>query len=446
VADLLPPTTPLPPELDAVREAVFRFMQAEVAPVIDALERERSFPHAIIAKMGAAGFFGAAFPESVGGSDSGFAAVAVISEEMSRTRPDFGYCMNLQAMTCPFTILNWGTETQIATFVPDLIAGRSIGMFALTESGGGSDPAGAMRTTARRDGSVYRLNGSKQWITFAHQADAGVLFAKTDPGAGVRGITAFIVEPKKYPGYSAHPIAMKSLSPILASCAVSLDDFVVPVENRLGAEGEGFRIAMNALEFGRLTVAARQVGLAQACLEHSIAYARDREVGGQAIGRYQLVQGLLADMAVEVHAARLLVRELAATMDAGEPANRIAAHAKYFASRAAQNAARAAREIFAGYALADEYPIAMFAGFIDMLAVGEGSANIQRVLIAEDALGYRDANRASLPARRFRGRHPHPVLLPEGEGTPNGGSRSLEGSLSLRERDRVRVPSSPGAR
>jgi isovaleryl-CoA dehydrogenase len=398
------PSTALPPELDAVRQSVFRFVRAEILPVIDQLEQDRVFPRALIAKMGEAGFFGAAFPEHVGGSDMGFAAVAAISEEISRTRPDFGYCMNLQAMTCPFTILNWGTDDQVRRFVPDLISGRKIGMFGLTEPGGGSDPAGSMRTTARRDGSVYRLNGSKQWITFAHEADAGVLFARTDPAAGARGITAFIIEPKRSPGYGAHPIAMKNLSPILSSCTVTLDDFVVPVENRLGVEGEGFRIALNALEFGRLTVAARQVGLAQACLEHSVAYARDREVGGQAIGRYQLVQGLIADLAVEVHAARLLVRELAATMDAGEPANRIASHAKYFASRTAKNAAATAREIFAGYALADEYPISFFAGFIDMLSVGEGTANVQRVLIAEDALGFKDANRASVPARKFRDR------------------------------------------
>ena len=402
VAELIAPSTDLPPELDAVRQSVFRFVRAEIMPGIDALEREKVFPRAMIAKMGAAGFFGAAFPEHVGGSDMGFAAVAAISEEISRTRPDFGYCMNLQAMTCPFTILNFGTDAQIAKFVPDLIAGRKIGMFGLTEPGGGSDPAGAMRTTARRDGTVYRLNGSKQWITFAHEADTGVLFAKTDPAAGPRGITAFIIQPKEFPGYSAQPIAMKTLSPILASCAVSLDDFVVPVEHRLGAEGEGFRIALNALEFGRLTVSARQVGLAQACLEHSIAYAREREVGGAAIGRYQLVQGLIADLAVDVHAARLLVEELAATMDAGQPANRIASHAKYFASRTAKNAAAVAREIFAGYALADEFPISFFAGFIDMLSVGEGTANVQRVLIAEDALGFKDANRASMPARKFR--------------------------------------------
>jgi isovaleryl-CoA dehydrogenase len=398
---MIPPSSPLAPELVPVRESVTRFMAAEVLPVIAGLEARKIFPRELIARMGAAGFFGAAFPEHVGGSALGFAAVAAISEEISRLRPDFGYCMNLQAMTCPFTILNHGTDEQIARFVPDLIAGQKIGMFGLTEPGGGSDPAGAMRTTAVRDGKVYRLNGSKQWITFAHEADTGVLFAKTNPAAGARGITAFIIEPKRFPGYSATPIAMKNLSPILASCAVFLEDFVVPVENRLGAEGAGFAIALNALEFGRLTVSARQVGLAQACLEHSLDHARTREVGGQAIGRYQMVQALIADMAVEVNAARLLVRELAATMDAGQPANRAASHAKYFASRTAKNAAQAAREIFAGYALADEYPISMFAGFIDMLNVGEGSANVQRVLIAEDALGFKDANRASKPARRF---------------------------------------------
>lgn len=405
MAELIAPTSMLSPELDAIRQSVFRFVATEIMPAIPALERRQLFPRALIAKMGQAGFFGAAFPESVGGSDLGFAAVAVISEEISRTRPDFGYCMNLQAMTCPFTILNWGTADQVSRFVPDLIAGRKIGMFALTESGGGSDPAGAMQTTAHRDGDVYRLNGSKQWITFAHEADTGVLFARTDPTAGGRGISAFIVEPKRFAGYSAQPIPMRNLSPILASCTVALDDFVVLIQNRLGAEGEGLRIALNALEFGRLTVAARQTGLAQACLEQSLAYARLREVGGGPIGRYQLVQGLIADLAVDVHAARLLVQELAAAMDAGKPANRLAAHAKYFASRTAKNAAAAAREIFAGYALADEYPISFLAGFIDMLAVGEGTANVQRVLIAEDALGFKDANRASLPARKFRDLH-----------------------------------------
>jgi isovaleryl-CoA dehydrogenase len=399
---VLPPTTRLPPPLAAVRDTVTRLFASRIVPEIGSWEARRTFPRPLVRAMGEAGLFGAAFPEHVGGSDLGFRAVAVIAEEVSRIRPDFGYCMNLQAMTCPFTILNWGTEEQIARFVPGLIAGETIGMFALTEAGGGSDPAGAMRTTARREGDRYILNGSKQWITFSNEADVGVLFAKTDPSAGHRGITAFIVEPKSGSGYRAVPIPMRGLSPVFASCSVFLDDFAVPVENRLGAEGEGFRIAMNALEFGRLTVAARLVGAAQGCLDHAVAYAREREVGGKPIGRHQLVQGLVADMAAEIAAARALVRELAEVMDAGEPANRLASLAKYFASRAAKTAVANATEIFGGYALADEYPISMFKGFIEMLNVGEGSQNVQKVLIAEDALGFKDANRASVPARKFR--------------------------------------------
>jgi isovaleryl-CoA dehydrogenase len=399
---VLPAPNPLPGHLAAVRDTVTRLFAGRIVPEIGAFEARGEFPRPLVRAMGEAGLFGAAFPESVGGSDMGFMAVAVIAEEISRIRPDLGYCMNLQAMTCPFTILNWGTDDQIARFVPSLISGKRIGMFALTEPGGGSDPAGAMRTSARREGDRYILDGSKQWITFSHEADAGVLFAKTDLAAGHKGITAFIVEPKSGPGYRADKIAMRNLSPVLSSCSVFLDGFSVPAANRLGAEGEGFRIAMNALEYGRLTVAARLVGAAQGCLDHALLYAREREVGGRAIGRYQLVQGLVADMVAEIAAARALVRELGETMDAGLPANRIASLAKYTASRAAKTAVANATEIFGGYALADEYPISMFKGFIEMLNVGEGSTNVQKVLIAEDALGFKDANRASLPARKFR--------------------------------------------
>lgn len=382
-----------PPEIDAFAQSVVRFVETEIKPAIAGFEASGEFPHPIVAKMGEAGFFGLAFPEDLGGSAAGFQAVAAVSETISRLAPEFGYCMNMQAMTCPYTIYNWGSDDQIARFVPDLIAGRTIGMFALTEPGGGSDAAGSMRTTAVRDGDVYRLNGSKQWITFANACDAGVLLAKTDPAAGHRGITAFIVEPKRFPGFTANPIAMTGLSNCLRSNAVFLDDFVVPVENRLGEEGEGFKIAMNALEYGRLTVSARSTGLAQACLDECTRYANERVVGGHPIGHYQMVQHLIADMATNVDAARLLVQRMAWLMDGGERATRAAARAKYFAVEAAKHAAASATEIFAGYALADDYPIKKFTAYINMLATGEGPANVQRILIAEDALGIKDANR-----------------------------------------------------
>lgn len=392
----------LPEEIEAFAGSVAGFVEAEIDPVMGAFEASGEFPRTVVEKMGAQGFFGAAFPENLGGTNVGFAAVAAISEAVSRVAPEFGYCMNMQGMTCPFTIYNWGTDAQVSTFVPDLIAGRKIGMFALTEPGGGSDAAGSMKTTAVRDGDVYRLNGSKQWITFANAADVGVLFAKTDPEAGHRGITAFIVEPKTYDGFTANPIPMTGLSNALCSNAVFLDDFTVPADNRLGEEGEGFKIAMNALEYGRLTVSARAVGLAQACLDESVTYANERVIRGQPIGNYQMVQHLIADMATDTDAARLMVHRMAWLMDEGLPSTRAASRAKYFAVEAAKQAAAGAAEVFAGYALADEYPIKKFTAYVNMLAVGEGTANVQRILIGEDALGIKDANRH--PVRnRLRG-------------------------------------------
>ena len=383
----------LPQELVSLKDTVARFIAAEIEPVIGAYESEQRFPNEIIEKMGSAGLFGAAFPNALGGSEMGFQAVAIIAEELSRTRPEFGYAMNMQAMTCPFTIFNWGSEAQVQRFVPELIAGRKLGMFALTEAGGGSDPAGAMKSRAVRDGDRYVVSGSKMWITMANVSDTGVIFAKTDPDGGHRGISAFIIEPKSAPGFRTDPIAMSGLSTLFRSNAVFLDEVAVPAENRLGEEGEGFKIAMNALDYGRLTVSSRLLGLAQGCLDQAVEYANQRVVGGQAIGRYQMVQQSIADMTVEIAAARMLVQRLGWTMDQGLPMTRIASHAKYFAQRAAKHAADATAEIFGGYALADEYPISKLAAYINVLNVGEGTANVQRILIAEDALGFKDADR-----------------------------------------------------
>jgi isovaleryl-CoA dehydrogenase len=272
-------------------------------------------------------------------------------------------------------------------------------LFALSEPGGGSDPANAIKTTATREGDVYRLNGSKQWITFADQCDAGVLFAKTDPAAGAKGITAFIVEPKAMKGFSAKPISIHGLSPCFNSCAVFLDDVPVPVANRLGAEGEGLKVALSALDYGRLTVTARLVGMGQACLDMAVGYAKQRVVRGQEIGRYQMVQQLIADAVVAVEAARLMLHRMAWTMDQGRTATREAAQAKFFAAEAAKTALAAAKEIHGAYALATEFPVGKYAAYIDVLNVGEGAPAVQRVLIAEDALGYKDANRHA-PRRR----------------------------------------------
>ncbi|GAB3678938.1 acyl-CoA dehydrogenase family protein [Salinisphaera aquimarina] len=391
----------LPEEMVALQDAVADFATRRLTDDAEAYEKSGEFGFDLIRDMGEAGFFGAPFPAELGGSEAGFMAVSIIAEEISRIAPAYGYAMNMQCATCPYTIYNWGTPEQIERFVPGLIAGEKIGMFALSEAGGGSDPAGAMRTTARREGDYYVLNGSKMWITFSNVADVGVLFAKTDPKAepAHRGVTAFIVEPKQFEGYSAQPIDLPGLSKSLRSCAVFLDDFKVPVKNRLGEEGKGFGIAMNALEFGRLTVSARLTGLAQAALDASIAYANERVVGGGPIARHQLVQQRIADATVAVEAARLMARRIGWTMDQGRTSTRIASRGKYFATQAARLAVDVAREVFGGNALTAEYPVQRLSAYVDMLTVGEGSENVQRVLIGEDALGIKDATRHTMRNR-----------------------------------------------
>ncbi len=380
-------------EIRAARDSVIRFMSEEVVPVMDRHERDKEFPRALVKKAGDMGLYGAIFPEWVGGTDMGYLAAAVVTEHLARLDARFASSTNQQGGTCPLSIFLGGTDEQVRRFVPGFLAGETVGMMSLSEPGGGSDPVGNMKTTAVREGDVYRLNGSKMWTTLANQCDVGVLFAKTDANGGAKGVTAFIVEPKRFPGYEARPIPMLGLSQALDSCAVFLDNFTVPVENRLGEEGEGFKIIMRAMQLGRLNVAARSVGLAQACLDEALRYLNDRKLRGKEIGRFQMIQADLADMVTNVEASRLLVYRAAMMMDEGRPNNRIASIAKYHASLTARHAADKAQQFFGGYGLARESRVAWMTSYAYLYFNGEGSSNVQRVLIAEDALGYKKADR-----------------------------------------------------
>jgi alkylation response protein AidB-like acyl-CoA dehydrogenase len=380
-------------EMEAVRDMVNRFMQTEVAPVMDGYERRGEFPRDLITRAGEVGLYGAVFPEAVGGTNLGYLAATVIQEEMARNDVRFAACNNQQGSTCPSCIYFGGTPEQIKKYVPDLLAGKTIGMMALTESGGGSDPAGAMKTFARRDGDVYRINGQKMFASIANETEVGVLFAKTDREAGARGITGFIVEPKKYPGWKTQPIEMLGLSNAFRTNVLYLDDFVVPVENRLGAEGAGFTIVMRALQAGRVTVAGKGLGIARACFEDAVRYAKERTLRGQPIGRFQMIQSDIAEMATAIEASRALVYKAASFMDQGFPSNRMAAIAKFHASQTAKLCADKAMQIFGGYGLAKEYRVSWLRSYADLFFPGEGSANVQKILIAEDALGYKLADR-----------------------------------------------------
>lgn len=380
-------------QIEAVRDMVNRFMKNEVVPVMDGFEERGEFPRSLIRKAGDAGLYGAVFPESVGGSNMGYLAATVIQEEMARNDVRFSSCNNQQGSTCPSCIYFGGTAEQIRKYVPDLIAGKTIGMMSLTESGGGSDAEGNLKTFARRDGDVYRITGQKMWASMANETDVGILFARTGRGGGAKDVSAFIVHPKKYPGWKAQPIAMQALSNSLRTNVLFLDDFIVPVEDRLGEEGEGFKIIMRTLQAGRVTVSGKALGVARACFEDAVRYANERTLRGQPLGRFQMIQSDIAEMAAAIEASRALVYEAAQMMDESLPSNRIAAIAKYHASQTARLCADKAQQIFGGYGLAKEYRISWLKSYADLFFVGEGSANVQKIMIAEDALGYKLADR-----------------------------------------------------
>lgn len=310
----------LPEEIRRMREAFIRLIRRDIVPAMEGYEKRQEFPRSLLAKIGEAGFFGCIIPEWLDGTDLGFFANAVIAEELARLCPPLSMCANLQSMSCPYTIYIGGNNGQRKRFIPENIAGKAIGLWSLTEPGGASDSLGNMKTIARRHGDVYRLRGQKMFATMADETDAGVLFAKTDSSRGAKGVSAFIVEPKKYPqGWEARPIDFVGLSKAVRSCSLFLDEVVVPVENRLGEEGDGFRIAMHALQAGRISVGARAIGLARACIEQAIEYGKTRIIKGQPLTNYQMVQGAIADSITQVEAARALVYEAASSMDRNLP-------------------------------------------------------------------------------------------------------------------------------
>ena len=383
----------LPAEIRQVRDELDRFLTRQILPHLDKYERDGSFPRPLIRQIGEAGYFGVAFPEIFGGTDLGFLAMAVVAEQVAYADPALSLCHNQQGMTCPYTIFSSGSDAQCEQYIPDLISGETIGLWSLTEAGGGSDAAGNLKTFAHQDGDRYLLNGSKMFATLADQTDVGVLFARTDRDAGHRGISAFIVEPKKYPGYQANPIDFVGLSKITRSCEIELNDFEVPVSNRIGEEGAGFGIAMHAVQAGRVSVAARAVGIARACLDEAMQYAQQRPIRGKPLASYQLSQAAIADTLANIEAARLMTYQAATLMDQDKPANRVSAQAKLIASYALKQAASMAAEMFGGYALTTEYRISRLTSYAHVFLVGEGAPAVQQTLIAEDALGIKDADR-----------------------------------------------------
>ena len=363
-----------------IRDAVRDFAQTRLAP--GAAERDRSarFPRAELAEMGALGYLGMLVPEAYGGSDLGSVAYALALEEVAAADGAASTILSVHSSVGCVPILRFGTEDQKRRFLPRMAAGDWIGGFALTEPQAGSD-ASALRTRAVREGDHYVINGAKQFITSGQNGSVVIVFAVTDPGAGKKGISAFIV-PTDTPGYSVVSVERKLGQHSSDTCALSFTDLRVPVKNRLGAEGEGYRIALANLEGGRIGIAAQAVGMARAALEAATAYAKERETFGQKIIAHQAVGFRLADMATKVAVARQMVLHAAALREAGQPCLTEASMAKLYASEMAEEVCSAAIQIHGGYGYLADYPVERIARDVRVCQIYESTSDVQRLVIA----------------------------------------------------------------
>ena len=376
-------------EHEMLRKTVEEFAREEIAPVIGELYENAEFPYEIVAKMGRMGLFGLPFAEEYGGMGGDFLAVCVALEELARVDSSVAITLEAGVSLGAMPIYRFGTEEQKQEWLPRLCSGEMLGGFGLTEPGGGSD-AGATLTTAVEQDGEWVINGSKAFITNSGTRITGLVTVTAVTGTrenGHKEISAIIV-PSGTAGFSVS----KSYSKVGWSCSdtheLSFVDCRVPAANLLGRQGRGYAQFLSILDEGRIAIAAVSVGLAQGCVDESVRYAQERTAFGQTIGEYQAIQFKIADMEARAHTARLAYYAAAAKMLRGEPFKREAAIAKLVSSNAAMDNARDATQIFGGYGFMNEYPVGRFYRDAKILEVGEGTSEVQRMLIARE-LGLR---------------------------------------------------------
>ncbi|WP_373981902.1 acyl-CoA dehydrogenase family protein [Achromobacter sp. JD417] len=367
-------------EQQSVQEMARRFAQERLAPNAERWDREHHYPADAIAEMAQLGFFGMLVPEAWDGNDSGYLAYAVALEEIAAGSGACSTIMSVHNSVGCMPILKFGNDEQKAQFLRPLARGEHIGAFALTEPQAGSD-ASSLRTRARRDGGDYILNGAKQFITSGRNGQTVIVFAVTDPDAGKRGISAFIV-PTSTPGYKVLRVEDKLGQHASDTCQIAFEDMRIPAAWRLGEEGEGYKIALSNLEGGRIGIAAQSVGMARAAFEYARDYARDRQAFGKPIIEHQAVSFRLADMATQIHAARQMVLHAAALREAGRPALTEASMAKLFASEMAEKVCSAAIQTLGGYGYLKDFPVERIYRDVRVCQIYEGTSDIQRLVIA----------------------------------------------------------------
>jgi glutaryl-CoA dehydrogenase (non-decarboxylating) len=376
-------------ELIAARDLAREFAEKEIAPTAARDDKEKNFRPDLVKKMGELGFYGSVISETYGGSGLGFLAMVLITEEIARVHSAMRVAINMQIGPA-VTVLQFGTEEQKRKFIPPLMSGEHIGCFAITEPDAGSDVA-ALRTTATKDGDRYLLNGSKIFISNAPVTHSGLVYAYTDRTQKHRGMTAF------YASWDQPGLTRKPLETLGAHCSpigeLIFDNFSIPAANRLGNEGDGFKICMWQLNQTRLNCAAGALGVARSAREAAVTYCNQRVQFGQKIGEFQMNQDSIAQMIVHEEGARLLVYRAAWLADQKKPNNLETSIAKYTAAEAANFAADAAMKILGAYGYSTEFPVERYYRDAKSYQIVEGSSNIQKIIIAQDALGYRKANR-----------------------------------------------------
>ena len=365
-----------------ISDAARQFAQERLRPFAAQWDRDHSFPREALAEMAELGFFGMLVPEQWGGCDTGYLAYAMALEEIAAGDGACSTIMSVHNSVGCVPILNFGTEAQKAQYLQPLASGAMLGAFALTEAQAGSD-ASNLRTRARRDGDHYVINGSKQFITSGSNAGMTIVFAVTDPQAGKRGISAFLV-PTDSPGYQVVRVEEKLGLHASDTCQLVFEDLRVPAANLLGSEGQGYKIALANLEGGRIGIAAQAMGMARAAFEVARDYARERESFGKPLLEHQAVAFRLADMHTQISVARQMVYHAAALRDAGQPALVEASMAKLFASEMAEKVCSDALQTLGGYGYLNDFPLERIYRDVRICQIYEGTSDIQRMVIARN--------------------------------------------------------------
>jgi glutaryl-CoA dehydrogenase (non-decarboxylating) len=374
------------------QETVRAFVDERVLPVAIQNDIDHKLDLDLIQGMAELGLLGIVIPEEYGGAGLDFVAEALVCEEIERGEAAFRTLISVHVGLNSLAVLRYGTEEQKQRWLGPQAKGEKLACFGLTEPGAGSDVA-ALRTTARREPGAYVLSGQKNWISYASVADHALVFAKTDLEAGHKGISAFLIE-KGTPGFTARDTEHKLGIWAGSTGELFFEDVELPVENRLGDEGQGFEIAMYALDQGRFTVAAGACGVIRACLEQSTAYGRERQTFGQEIGRHQFVQDMVATMVLGYETSKLLVMQAAWMKDTGRRSTRETSLAKWHATESAFEAAHLAVQVFGSYGYSAEVGIERYFRNARAPIIYEGTTQIHKLMQAEHALGYRQLNGA----------------------------------------------------